>query len=176
MSRFTHSLQKLSCFQIQTGFMLGKVSQSVNSGWSLCELRAESVLENYELFSFLGPLITDAAPAPDVGSSITLPMLDINRWRAARAPPTAELERRRKLMNLRESRKSFEKFHQFRIFPSIVSILLVEHGESEYNYCALQLKQNISKLQKVRVFKKVFLRSSGKWSGKERPGKVPERS
>ena len=137
MSRFTHSLQKLSCFQIQTGFMLGKVSQSVNSGWSLCELRAVSVLENYELFSFLGPLITDAAPAPDVGSSITLPMLDINRWRAARAPPTAELERRRKLMNLRESRKSFEKFHQFRIFPSIVSILLVEHGESEYNYCAL---------------------------------------
>ena len=43
----------------------------------------KSVLENYELLSFLGPLITDAALAPDVGSSITLPMEDINRWRPA---------------------------------------------------------------------------------------------
>ena len=46
----------------------------------------KSVLENYELFSFLGPLITDAALAPDVGSSITLPMEDINRWRPAPRP------------------------------------------------------------------------------------------
>ena len=51
-------------------------------------------------------------------------------------------------MNLRDTRKSFEKFHQFRIFPSI---LLVEHGQ--YNYCAVQLKQNFSNLQKV--FKKL---------------------
>ena len=54
-------------------------------------------------------------------------------------------------MNLRDTRKSFEKFHQFRIFPSI---LLVEHGQ--YNYCAVQLKLNFSKLQKVRVFKLSF--------------------
>ena len=46
----------------------------------------KSVLENYELLSFLSPLITDAALAPDVGSSITLPMEDINRWRDVPRP------------------------------------------------------------------------------------------
>ena len=156
MSRFTHSLQKLSCFQIRTGFMPGKVSQSVNSGWSLCIasyvlLCKKSVLENYELFSFLAPLITDAALAPDVGSSITLPMEDINRWRPSRAPPSAGLERRRKLMNLRDTRKSFEKFHQFRIFPSI----LFAEGTTTALYSSSKIFPNYE-MRKVRVFKKLF--------------------
>ena len=51
-----------------------------------CIRRASWKIMNSTLHSFLGPLITDAALAPDVGSSITLPMEDINRWRAAPRP------------------------------------------------------------------------------------------